>query len=92
MVGDDRVIGAEATGHRPPPLWPCPVSASPEADDDDQWRSRGVLGVLQPPYSHRTYGAPKSLPNIFSSMSEEEEEERRRKKKKKEGGRKKKGK
>ena len=48
----------------------------------------GVLGVLQPPYSHRTHGGPQH----FSSMSEEEEEERRRKKKKKEGGRKKKGK
>jgi len=50
----------------------------------------GVLGVLQPPYSHRTHGAPPKAPQHFSSMSEEEEEERRRKKKKKEGGRKKK--
>jgi len=49
--------------------------------------ARGVLGVLQPPYSHRTHGAPQH----FSSMSEEEEEERRMKKKE-EGGRKKKGK
>ena len=48
--------------------------------------ARGVLGVLQPPYSHRTHGVPQH----FSSMSEEEEEERRRKKKKrKEGGRRK---
>ena len=50
--------------------------------------ARGVLGVLQPPYSHRTHGAPQH----FSSMSEEEKEERRRRKKKEEGGRKKKGK
>ena len=40
-------------------------------DKHGQWRSQGVLGVLQPPYSHGTHGAPQ----YFSSMSEEEEKE-----------------
>ncbi|KAG2581766.1 hypothetical protein PVAP13_6KG063700 [Panicum virgatum] len=30
-----------------------------------QWRSQGVLGVLQPPYSHGTHGAPKAPPTFF---------------------------
>ena len=29
--------------------------------------ARGVLGVLQPPYSHETHGAPQSPPNIFQA-------------------------
>jgi len=36
--------------------------------------AKGVLEVLQPPYSYATHGAPPKSPLQFSTMNQEEEE------------------
>ena len=48
-------------------------------------------GGLEPPYPHRSFGAPLKPPQQFLNLDEEEEGEERRKKKRKKEKRKKKG-